>query len=96
MTTPYAIFFYFASPFRKYLYFFFSMAYKSGMASRRNDYNERQIELAAPRAQKIVRLRDAGATWKAIGQQFRISHARAQQIYAKAHVRISPGATPKK
>ncbi len=45
--------------------------------------NQRLHEQAAERALKIIRLRDAGASWVAIAQQFKISRQRAQQLYDK-------------
>ncbi len=46
-------------------------------------YNQRLHEGAAARAQRIIKLRDAGASWPAIGQQFKITRQRAQQLYKK-------------
>ena len=43
-------------------------------------YNQRQLEEARPRAQRIVRLRDAGETLESIAALLGVSRERVRQI----------------
>lgn len=51
---------------------------------RKAEFNRRQREAAAPRAERARRLREAGETWKTIGALLGISRQRAQAL-VKAH-----------
>lgn len=48
------------------------------------DYNERQAAEAQPRAERALRLREAGETWATIGKLLDVTRQRAQQLAAKA------------
>lgn len=48
------------------------------------EYNRRQREAAEGRAQRAIRLREAGETWETIGKLLGVSRQRAQAL-AKAH-----------
>lgn len=57
------------------------------MDSRTAEFNRQQRELARPRAERAIRLREAGETWKEIGRILGVSRQRAQALakaYAKA------------
>ena len=47
-------------------------------------FNAKQIAEAMPRAQRALRLREAGETWATIGQLLGVSRERARQLAAKA------------
>ena len=47
-------------------------------------YNQGQRDKAIARAKQIAKLRNAGKTFAEIGEQFKISAQRAQQLYLVA------------
>ena len=55
------------------------------------EYNRKQREAARPRAERAIRLRKAGETWKAIGAMLGVSAQRAQAL-AAAHSNGDPKA----
>jgi hypothetical protein len=54
------------------------------MNQKQADFNAQQKEAARPRAERAIRLREAGETWASIGRMLGVSRQRAQQL-AKAH-----------
>ena len=53
------------------------------MDRKNKEFNERLREAARPRAERAIRLREAGETWKAIGAILGVSHQRAQALAAR-------------
>ncbi len=47
-------------------------------------FNARQVAESLPRAERALRLREAGETWKTIGRILGVSGERARQLGTKA------------
>ena len=60
------------------------------------EYNQRQLEEAKPRAERIVRLRAAGETLQSIATLLGISRERVRQIEAREARRQSESNTPQR
>lgn len=54
------------------------------MDAKLDALNRQQREAARPRAERVIRLREAGETWAVIGRIIGVSRQRAQAL-AKAH-----------
>lgn len=56
----------------------------NGVMDKLNAYNERLRRAAAPRVQKVKKLRERGYTWAEIAAELGISRQRAQQLGDRA------------
>lgn len=62
------------------------------MDSKTAEFNRLQREAARPRAERAIRLREAGETWRSIGKLLGVSPQRAQAL-AKAHAPVDKPVT---
>ena len=68
----------------KYPDIFVKAPYRKCVDQKTTEFNRQQKEVARPRAERAIRLREAGETWATIGRILGVSRQRAQQL-AKAH-----------
>jgi hypothetical protein len=62
----------------------FRFWYKAGVDPKVKAFNDQQHAAARARAERAIRLKNAGETWETIGKLLGVSRQRAQAL-AKAH-----------
>lgn len=62
----------------------FVTCFNAAMKTVLNDYNRRAREKAMVRAKQIAKMKNSGKTFVQIGEHFKVSPQRAQQLYAVA------------